>query len=60
MNPTAAPVASTASPDLAGHRRSVLARPGLWVLLWGGYSLLALGYLGYQSAWLGAVCGVAP
>jgi len=30
------------------------------VLLWGGYSLLALGYLGYQSAWLGAVCGVAP
>lgn len=60
MNSTAAPVASKVPSDPAGHRRSVLARPGFWVLMWGGYSLLALGYLGYQSAWLGAVCGVAP
>lgn len=60
MNPTAAQVASTASSDSAEHRRSVLARPGFWVLMWGSYSLLALGYLGYQGAWLSAVCGVAP
>jgi hypothetical protein len=38
--------------QVAGLPRS----PIPWILAWGVYSLLALGYLGYQSAWLTTMC----
>jgi hypothetical protein len=34
----------------------VMRRPVLWIVVWATYSLLALGYFGYQSAWLGTMC----
>lgn len=34
----------------------LLRSPVSWILAWGVYSLLALGYFGYQSAWLNTVC----
>lgn len=39
-------------PKCSGVRR----RPLVWIVVWATYSLLALGYFGYRSAWLGAVC----
>jgi len=30
--------------------------PVPWILGWAVYSLLALGYFGYQSAWLSGMC----
>ena len=34
----------------------MLRRPVLWIVVWATYSLLALGYFGYQSAWLNTMC----
>ena len=34
----------------------MLRRPVLWIVVWATYSLLALGYFGYQSAWLSTMC----
>ncbi len=36
--------------------REMLRRPVLWIVVWATYSLLALGYFGYQSAWLSTMC----
>ena len=35
-------------------------RPVLWIVAWGVYSLLALAYVGYQSAWLSTLCLTPP
>lgn len=32
-------------------------RPVVWIVVWAAYSLLALGYFGYHTAWLQAICG---
>ena len=42
----------TAVPTLA------VGKPGLWIVAWGIYSLAALAYFAYQSAWLGTLCRV--
>ena len=34
----------------------LLRSPVSWILAWGVYSLLALGYFGYQGAWLNTMC----
>jgi hypothetical protein len=36
--------------------REMLRRPVFWIVVWATYSLLALGYFGYQSAWLSTMC----
>jgi hypothetical protein len=36
--------------------REMMCRPVVWIVVWATYSLLALGYFGYQSAWLATVC----
>jgi hypothetical protein len=36
--------------------REMMRRPVLWIIVWATYSLLALGYFGYQSAWLSTMC----
>jgi hypothetical protein len=36
--------------------REMMRRPVLWIVVWATYSLLALGYFGYQSAWLSTMC----
>lgn len=33
-----------------------LNKPVFWIAIWSVYSLGALGYMGYQSAWLGTLC----
>lgn len=48
-------MAETNRPDAPEAGRAPRS-PAPWILGWGVYSLLALGYLGYQSAWLNAVC----
>ena len=40
-------------------RARLWRRPALWVVLWLGYSLLALGYLAYRDALNGILC-LAP
>lgn len=56
MNMTRIPPATDtdgpcSAPD-AGAPRSPLP----WIFAWGIYSLLALGYLGYNSAFFGTLC----
>lgn len=46
-------------PSSMSSRSSTLGfwrRPHPWVLAWALYTLLALGWFGYQEAWLGSLC----
>lgn len=56
MNMTTIPPAPVAErpcrETVAGTPRSPLP----WIFAWGIYSLLALGYLGYKSAFFGTLC----
>jgi hypothetical protein len=36
--------------------REMVRQPTFLIALWAVYSLVALGYFGYQSAWLGTLC----
>jgi hypothetical protein len=36
--------------------RKIMRPPVLWIVVWATYSLLALGYFGYQNAWLSTMC----
>jgi hypothetical protein len=40
--------------------REMLRRPAFLIVVWATYSLLALGYFGYQSAWLKTMCITPP
>lgn len=40
--------------------RQVMRRPVVLIVVWATYSLLALGYFGYQSAWLDTMCITRP
>jgi hypothetical protein len=36
--------------------REIVRQPTFLIVLWVVYSLVALGYFGYQSAWFGTLC----
>lgn len=47
---------TSASPDGAPVHEGPPRSPVPWIVAWAIYCLLALGYWGYQSAWLSTLC----
>jgi hypothetical protein len=56
MNTTPLPL--TADTNQPGHTQAtgMPRSPTPWIIAWGVYSLVALGYFAYQSAWLSTMC----